>query len=646
MRRIPQNVVRNENDHDPVTVFSFEVTKADARQMLGFDVPPKANASFPLLNASSLVFLRYICRVTIKFENLEWTWKSTPGKSDGWQPVSIEPSGGHPTEQFQVYHTPRASQGLRFAAALRLGPNALPRELDAAWRYLRLTFETDVPLNLNVLVNGQFEAEFGRRQLINVPQSGLVDMAINAVIDQCAQDFVMPNPTKEKWLAWARCLDLKGRMKGLAEKAGNSERIIERVGTLLSNNVPQGGLVVAAETLTFPSGLMRKLQQNGYCDRWGIGTTDWIDVEIAKELPDAQRDEFGLDDWLRIEPLAKPQLEAILNALETRPFRLIAEPFSSEVAKARQQLQLRLRPTRQLLVEQWDAADLYQFWREDNEKSGGHLIDEYTLEGANWELLFPGDHAPREDRQRLLHTRLQPPVNDQSRMVWYRLLGLACLMSGAGHGRIESLRRFWRNELERPDRKFWESTAEGKFGEITKALFAEVALGQANPNAQGEWADYWRRIFYDIRKVHDLIYNQQFAETVLELLGDSSRAGLLPNFMRDGQLPGQPSWAGVLGQSAGVPLFFLTREFSRLGLAQSDELKRLSFFVCTPVRRAAERIGWLKPGSSEQGDFVSLARMSEEIYERILKDTAGSPEMQQEMLRLYDIPLLHLGLKG
>jgi hypothetical protein len=267
-------------------------------------------------------------------------------------------------------------------------------------------------------------------------------------------------------------------------------------------------------------------------------------------------------------------------------------------------------------------------------------LHDYILDGANWELLFPQDHTHQPERAARLRAVLQQPDSDDGKRVWYRLLSLACLMSGAGHGRIESLRRFWREELDCPERNFWEITANQNFHEATKDLFLSLVIRRANPDAKQEWADYWRHVFYDVRKVHELIWNREFADTVLRFMADPERAAMLPQFLRDGQLPGQSSWAGVLGQSAGTPLFFLTREMSRLGLAKGVEIQRLAFFVCTPVRRAAERIGWLDAGAADRTDFRSLARISERLYETIMKDKQFGPKL----LPYFDIPLLHLGL--
>jgi hypothetical protein len=155
-------------------------------------------------------------------------------------------------------------------------------------------------------------------------------------------------------------------------------------------------------------------------------------------------------------------------------------------------------------------------------------------------------------------------------------------------------------------------------------------------------------VFYDVRKVRELVFGEyRFAETVWELATDARRAGELPRFLRSGHLGGQAALAGVLGQSAGAPVFFIVRELCRLGLVSGEalaNLRPLAFFACTPVRRAAARIGWIDPALAVRKDFESLGEVSRQLHERISRDESVDDATRQQLLDLYDIPLLHLGL--
>lgn len=639
----------NAASANPVTKFSFECSRDEACALLDLKEPPRANAALDLINASTLVFLRYICRVTIRFGERTWEWKTTPSRRDGWCQVLVDPGGGSSGETFQVYHSPRTQHGSRFAAAIRLDAKGLPRRLESDWRTLRLTFETDEPFKLDVLINGQFEAELGRRALLNVEQSGLVDEAFNVVVKQCFDDLSGNGLTEERWLAWARCLDLKHKMAGLADRAANADGIACKLTDFLTCNIPHAGCRKSLDEMQFPSDLMRNLLRLGYCRRWGIESSDWIDSDIAGHLPDSRRDEVGLHDWLRSARLDHAQLQSIQNDISSRQFRQIADTFPDEMAKVRQQLQSRLRPARPLQVEKWDAIDLIKTWHQANERSDHRLLDEYTLDGANWCLLYPADTTPRSAREGKLRTDLSRPSSEEGKRVWYRLLGLACLMSAAW-GRMTAMRTFWQDTLEGAD--FWNVTANNErgFAETTRELFSNLVL-RSHPNvtASGEGAEYWRHVFYDVRKVHELIWQHKFAETIWALVSNTEHAAQLPMFLRGGVLPGQAPWAGVLGQSAGAPVFFVVRELSRLRIVPQPALallKPLAFFACTPVRRAAVRIGWIDSALGVRTDFESLAKVSELLHAKILNDATLDAASRDQLLNLYDIPLLHIGLNG
>lgn len=97
-----------------------------------------------------------------------------------------------------------------------------------------------------------------------------------------------------------------------------------------------------------------------------------------------------------------------------------------------------------------------------------------------------------------------------------------------------------------------------------------------------------------------------------------------------------------MGQSAGSPLFFVSRELLRLGIIPHNELDRRAFFPCAPVRRAARQIGWIDRKLAQRSDFASLAEISERLYRKITEDEG----FKMKLLPYYDIPLLHLGLEG
>jgi hypothetical protein len=128
----------------------------------------------------------------------------------------------------------------------------------------------------------------------------------------------------------------------------------------------------------------------------------------------------------------------------------------------------------------------------------------------------------------------------------------------------------------------------------------------------------------------------------MEVARQADHGRQLIEFLRSGHLPGQEPWVGVSGQSAGAPLFFLVRELRRLNVIENQKVNPLAFFACTPVRRAAARIGWLDEEDTRQADFVSIASISERLHNLILADLRFGPRL----LPFFDIPLLHLGING
>jgi len=157
----------------------------------------------------------------------------------------------------------------------------------------------------------------------------------------------------------------------------------------------------------------------------------------------------------------------------------------------------------------------------------------------------------------------------------------------------------------------------------------------------GEDATFWRRIYYDVRKVRHLIYENQFAEAVMELAQDPRDATHMLQFLKSGKLPGERAHRGVLGQSAGSPLFFVVRELRRLGVIPHPEVDASAFFVCTPVRRLAARLGWIESKLAASYDFESLGEASLRIHSAAM---ALTPNDAVVFRKWFDIPLLHYAL--
>lgn len=280
--------------------------------------------------------------------------------------------------------------------------------------------------------------------------------------------------------------------------------------------------------------------------------------------------------------------------------------------------------------EDWSAEDLLSWWQREQGKRG-----EYTLEGQNWQLLRPDSHEPNEgNRTRILRELLGNPDSDEGRKTWYRLFGLACLM--AEGRRTSELRQFWTSELE-GDGKFWLATSEPSFREGADKVFERLCARRfVHVLANYERAYYWRRLFYDVRKMHRLVWESGFPAMILERARTVSSGRELIEFIRSGHLPGQAPWIGVVGQSLGSPLFFVIRELRRLGVIQNGAVDSVAFFPCRPARRAAASIGWLEQKDVDVWAMEDLLRVSEELHEKARRVPVLS--------RDFDIPLLHMGV--
>ena len=640
----------NPAKHSPLTEFLFEAEFGHALEMFRLDATPGLTAALPILNPTSFVFLGYLQRVTVKFEQRVWQWRIVRREEgNGWSCIAISTEGLPQPETFLVFagagtkFKPDAPER-RFAAAVRLGPSGLPMSLDKAWRKFRLTFETEHDFPLDFLVNGDFEADQGRVALRHIARSGLVELAYDAVL-QRAQQEIRAKRAKDVWLAWARVLHLKEAATEL--EASSELRSLRsqanKTAEFFASSVPHMGELVPANSLIFPTVLFRRLATSFGTD-WRIDSARWIDNEVAVALPDNEQRKHSFHTWLNDLPPEAPILRVVERDLKSEKFAGLrfSAPEQDELREAKQVLAEKLRPVTPPrppeivvpVVEPWTVANLWHWW----DRQGKPAAD-YTLEGGeNWQLFYADDPGDTHRRRERLKQDLLASTTDSGKRVWYRLFGLACFMS-AGR-RMTELRGFWQGELD--TRQFWESTSGTAFGLGTDALFDDLMQRRfANLIASGEHAYFWRRVFYDLRKIHKLVWEDGFPDTLLRLT-QSGRGVELLNFLKTGTLSGQKSWVGVFGQSAGAPLFFLVRELCRLGVITDPQVLPLAFFVSTPVRRALERIGWPGADSSERTDFESLSSISAQLHAKI----SGDREFGPKLLPYYDIPLLHLGLNG
>lgn len=629
------------------TEFTFNCTRDRAFKLAGLPTGDDGahQRATKLFSPSSFVFLKQMTLVRVILKDWHWQWTLRRGTEvDGWIPMEVTQSFPPAVCHFVVFAGEK--EGLRYAAALRVDEFGVPVDLDKDSARIHLTFPTDDVFPLGFLVNGDFVTDAGRQgiQLSAAENMQLIAASLSAVVDRLAGE-ADSSWTRAKWLAWAKVLRLREARKRLTDRfPAHHDALLQQVyraERLLFDRIPHGDAVSRVALMEFPSKLLRRLAPN-FAGGWGLSTAAWIDSEIDAQLPSESRptvqdvtlDEFittlheddPVRERIRSDLNSSAVRELMLDAVESRELDRARRIFSSIAL-----VSTVLAPMSYAEPEQKTARWLWEWW-----KPQLHEADEYTLDGANLPLVCPEARATPDH----LIQSLRTPSSDSGKMTWYRLLGLACLMSAA-FGEMKRLRRFWGEQLESSN--FWTETANGDFVEKTRKLFGQLVNRQfTDPTARGENADYWRHVFYDVRKVHELVWQKEFADTVLQLVSNPERAGEFVGFLRSGQLTGQQSWSGVLGQSAGSPLFFVVRELRRLRIIPHSEVDSQAFFPCAPVRRAARQIGWIDRTLAQRSDFMSLAQVSERLHHKTVEDE----ELRAKLLPYYDIPLLHLGLNG
>lgn len=275
--------------------------------------------------------------------------------------------------------------------------------------------------------------------------------------------------------------------------------------------------------------------------------------------------------------------------------------------------------------EPWTIRQLWLWWKQQ-----GEPISDYVLEGeANWPLFHGGRIPNCEERRAELQRLLLAAETPEGKALWYRLFGYACLVS-AGRTMTE-LRRFWLDRLN--PRSFWDRTSAGDFSEESREIFEQAVTAEFNNlDAHREQAYFWRRVFYDIRKMHRMVQND-FPVVLLDLV-NQGHGGHLRQFLRTGHLPGadQPRWIGTFGQSADTPLGFIIRELFRLSVISDEAVRPYAFYVCRPVLRALEKIGWIADRDSGFSGGEWIRKLEEDS------------EYGPMLLPYFDIPLLHMGI--
>lgn len=283
--------------------------------------------------------------------------------------------------------------------------------------------------------------------------------------------------------------------------------------------------------------------------------------------------------------------------------------------------------------------ELIDAWR-GNEQAAIH---QFTVSGIYSAPVFP-DVADDED----LGSLLRDTDSIVGKQHWYRLLCLGCSMSiPLGRNPASRIIPFWRDRL---NDDFWAATIpqtldEAKTSGFDQRLdaFFEDIIHQSfrSESASGEDADLWRRVFYDFRKMHFYVFKNDLPAVLLQMANaDDVEGSALISFLRSGliptalQTPEVQSWTGVIGQSMSAPLLFVMRELRRSSVLPPDRFDRACFYMNSPARRIAWRLGWITDEERRDYSFGNLVALSERVYDQVRQS-----EHSAELLPYFDLPL-------
>ena len=279
------------------------------------------------------------------------------------------------------------------------------------------------------------------------------------------------------------------------------------------------------------------------------------------------------------------------------------------------------------------AEDLIREWNLDE------ALNLFTISGPLREVVTPGAMNDKQACKILLDTK-----GIAGRGAWYRLLCLGCTLSiPRGRRPASDVAHIWNGNL---GKDFWEHTIPASMADLAKDSFKSkldaffksvVDRYYTSENATGEDAEFWRRVFYDFRKMHHFVFHNQLPETVLEFAESPEADGeRLIKFLRSGHIPDEmkdPNYRffrGVVAQSMKAPLLFMMRELRRLEVID-NRFDGACYYMNSPSRRVAFQMDWITHEDRSGGDFSELVDLSRKVHEK-MKDVA-------QLAGHFDLPL-------
>lgn len=636
LRHPPRPQVTPERADEP-TSFSWTCSKTRAAEVSGVPLNAPIEGSSKFLRTTYVVFTRFTTEVQLDYRGTKRSLLIDRCEEE--DSVLLTVTSPDKTEHaFRVWRGAisfgNKSEPRPYAVAVQCDAMDRPIAVAAGDQFFHLVFPTEHKFGVPFLIDGAFDMHGqDRGQLQDSSKNlSLITAAVAQLFDAAERQLAYDS-SKETWLAWSRVLcpeEFWQAVKSFfTEKLGSAEDLRNRIKHHLLGCVPHKNRACRASSLTIPSALLRRFAAE-HGDRFGIITEDWIDSEIeetARNLGLETNYTIGAwtHDWCSCNEV-RNDLQRTLDLFQSKPLEV------DEIRRARDVIAKYMAPNLEPLPFR-SLDQIVNWWRDNND------ADPYSLSGDLFTFITPESAVVAEpERASKLRRWLTNPETVEGRQVWYRMLSYACLLSVGRHH--TEVMRF---EEMLAEQQFFEKTSDCEFNVFAEEMFIQhLHRPFLNDTAGGEQADFLRRIFYDVKKVHHLVYRDDFAQTFLELCRRKDLADDLISFLRSGSLPGQQRWRGVLGQSALAPLFFVVRELRRLLVIDHTAADRTAFFVCRPVRRVARQLGWISEEKELQSDQDNLIEIAGIIYDKMYSD----PQAKEYLLPYFDIPLIALDQSG
>ncbi|MBE7536898.1 MAG: hypothetical protein IT285_06155 [Bdellovibrionales bacterium] len=634
--RYPSKPIQRPEKAAEPTSFSWKCSKRDAAVAAGVPVNATQGAS-RFLRPHQTVFTRFVNKLELDYRGLARSVHITRDPVPGGTMVRFHDLNPAPV-QFLVLRDEIAirntSEGrLEFAVAAQVDDHGLPLPIPDEQCFFHVVFPTEHKSFVPFLIDADFEMHGqSRGQIQDCTRNLTLINAAARLLFEHAQEMFARDVSKSAWIAWARILApdelLAGAKIFFSEGLSATQALRDEICEFLLAHVPHGGRSVCHESLTMPSALLRRFASEpgkGY----DFSDRNWIEPEVEVAMRKlGVNSNYTLGEWvshLDADDDTLRQLRDELDSFQLKSIEIEEMRRARDVVARRVQQPVAPPPS-------WGIDSVATWWEENCDETP------FTLDGDLFTWVAPATAQTPGDRRAALVGWLSDPTSAPGREVWYRMLSYACFVSvGNRHTEVVKF------ETLLASKGFFARTATEGFSSVAEELFLQLTKTPfTGGNATGELADFWRRLFYDVKKVHHLIYENDFGEVLLGLCRREDRADAIIPFLRSGQLPGQSHWRGVLGQSALSPLFFVIRELRRLGLIEHPAADDTAFFVCRPVRRTARRLGWISEEEELRGDQDSLLVVAAKIHERF----KSSPLARQHLLPYFDIPLLALDQSG